>query len=164
MTLAPEFDFINSVEYLYLRKLTEPRDNSLRIIVDEAMLNRSAPSPAPGEPPKLTGIFTDYIPIETTSNSKSFELSWEHYVAYLVTEECVGSCGVYEDEVYTGRIFRVYTKSHFLEHLARDTGTHTEPILHFKLTCLNHVIDIAAYTSPEIRVIDRGVSKSHPIQ
>src|SRR5437588_13097630 len=54
-------------------------------------------------------------------------------VAYLVTEECVGSCGRDDDEIYTGKLFRVYTKSHFLEHLLRDTGGHTESILHFKL-------------------------------
>jgi hypothetical protein len=72
----------------------------------------------------------------------------------LVTEECVGSCGLYDDEVFTGRLFRVYTKSHFLEHLARDTGGHTEEILHYKLTCLNHLIDVAAYGPPEVKHID----------
>jgi hypothetical protein len=72
-------------------------------------------------------------------------------VAYLVTEECVGSCGRDDGEIYTGNLFRVYTKSHFLEHLARDTGGHTEPILHFKLICQNHLVDVAAYVAPEFK-------------
>jgi hypothetical protein len=155
-----ESDSINLVKYLYLREISEPRDNSLRITIDEAIDNRQASSPVLSDLPGLRDIQADSWPIETTPECRSFELSWAHYVAYLVTEECVGSCGVYEDEVYTGKLFRVYTKSHFLEHLARDTGAHTQPIQHFKLTCLNHVIDIAAYTSPEIRAIDPSVPKS----
>ncbi len=78
---------------------------------------------------------------------------WNRYAAYLVTEECVGSCGQYDDEVFTGSLFRVYTKSHFLEHLARDTGGHTEEVLHYKLTCLNHLIDVAAYDPPEVTLV-----------
>ena len=64
-----------------------------------------------------------------------------------VTEECVGSCGSHDDEIFRGKLFRVYTKSHFLEHLARDTGGHTETILHYKLTCLNHLIDVGRLCS-----------------
>jgi hypothetical protein len=74
-------------------------------------------------------------------------------VAYLVTEECVGSCGESGGETYSGKLFRVYTKSHFLDHLARDTGGHIKPIQHYKLTCLNHLIDVASYGPPEIRQI-----------
>jgi hypothetical protein len=66
----------------------------------------------------------------------------------------VGSCGDYEDEVNSGKLFRVYTKSHFLDHLARDTGAHTEPIRNFTLTCLNHLIDIASYEVPTLRQVE----------
>jgi hypothetical protein len=150
-----ELDSLNSVKYLYLRELSEPRDNSLRIIVDEAVDNRSAPSPVLPDLPELADILKDSWPIESTESCKSFELFWKHYVAYLVTDECAGSCGSYEDETYTGKLLRVYTRSHFLDHLARDTGGHFEPIRHFKLICLNHLIDVASVTPPEIRVIER---------
>jgi hypothetical protein len=161
---SPELDSLNSVKYLYLRELSEPRDNSLRIVVVEAVDNRSAPSPVHPDLPELAEILKDSWPIESTSSCRSFELSWRYYIAYLVTEECVGSCGGYDDEVYTGKLFRVYTKSHFLEHLARDTGAHVDPILHFKLTCLNHLVDIASYALPDIRLLDPGSPKSVRIQ
>jgi hypothetical protein len=164
MSWDPEFDRVNSVEYLYLRNLSEPVDNSLRIIVDEAMGNRSASSQIPADLPELTEILNDSWPIESTLNGKSFEFTWKYCIAYLVTEECVGSCGRSDDEIYTGELFRVYTKSNFLEHLARDTGGHVEPIQHFRLICLNHLIDIASYTPPEIRVIDQSSPKSLRIQ
>jgi hypothetical protein len=146
---------LDSAKYLYLRELTEPFDNSLRLVVQEAIVN-PGPSVVRSYPelPELAELSRDASPIESTDACRSFELTWKHYVAYLVTEECVGSCGQYGDEVFTGNLFRVYTKSHFLEHLAKDTGGHTDQILHFKLTCLNHLIDVAARGVPEVKQID----------
>jgi hypothetical protein len=160
MPVSPEFDLLNSVKYLYLRELSEPKDNSLRIIVDEAVGHQSAPNSAPADLPELTEILTRSWPIESTPECKSFKLSWKYYVAYLVTEECVGSCGRFGDEIYTGELLRVYARSHFLDHLSRDTGAHVEPVQHFKLICLNHLIDIGAYSPPEIRVIGPSSSRS----
>jgi hypothetical protein len=149
-----ELDSLNSTKYLYLRELSEPRDNSLRLVVQEAVANPAGVirSSHP-DPSELEEILNGASPIESTDACRTFELTWMRYVAYLVTEECVGSCGKDDDEIFTGKLFRVYTKSHFLEHLARDTGGHTEEILHYKLTCLNHLIDVAAYTPPEVKQV-----------
>jgi hypothetical protein len=154
-----ELDSLNSAKYLYLRKLSEPRDNSLHLVVQEAVVNPAGSVRPHPELPELEGILRSASPIESTEICRSFELTWKHYVAYLVTEECVGSCGRYDDERFTGKLFRVYTKSHFLEHIARDTGGHTEPILHYKLTCLNHLVDVAAYAPPEVSEIEPFSSK-----
>jgi hypothetical protein len=99
-------------------------------------------------------ILDDAHPIETTDTCRTFEFFWKHYVAYLVTEECVGSRGTYGDEVYTGTVLRRYSRSHFLEHLARDTGGHGRPLLHYKLMCLNHLIDVASEEPPVIQIIE----------
>jgi hypothetical protein len=144
-----ELDFLDSAKYLYLRELSEPRDNSLCLVVQEAVVNPDGLVRPHPELPELAEL----SPIESTDACRTFELTWKRYVAYLVTEECVGSCGEYDDEVFTGSLFRVYTKSHFLEHLARDTGGHTEEIFHYKLTCLNHLIDVAAYSPPEVKQV-----------
>jgi hypothetical protein len=153
MAAGTELDFLDSAKYLYLKELTEPRDNSLRLVVQEAVVNPGGLVRPHPELPELRQLLRGASPIESTDSCRTFELTWKRYVAYLVTEECVGSCGHYDDEMYSGNVFRVYTKSHFLEHLSRDTGGHTESILHFKLTCLNHLVDVAAYTVPEIRQI-----------
>src|SRR5215470_8847586 len=153
MVAGKTLDSLNSAKYLYLRELSEPRENSLRLIVQEAVVNPGGIVHSRPELPELEEIFNDASPIESTETCRTFELTWRFYVAYLVTEECVGSCGSDGDEIYTGTLFRVYTKSHFLDHLARDTGGHTEPILHFKLTCLNHLIDVAAYAAPEFKQV-----------
>lgn len=144
---------LNSVKYLYLRGLSEPRDNSLRLVVEEAVLNHAGVVRQGHELPELAHILRDASPIESIDGCRSFELFWNRYVAYLVTEELVGSCGKYDDEVYSGALFRIYEKSHFLEHLAHDTGGHTAPVQHYKIICLNHVIDVAAYARPQVRLL-----------
>jgi hypothetical protein len=146
---------LDSVQYLYLRQLSEPRDNALRLIVEEAAIDRSVvvgSSPELTAAPELAHILRNASPIESIEGCRTFELYWKRYVAYLVTEEGVGSCGRSDDEVFTGRLLRHYSKSHFLDHLAHDTGGHMRPLQHYKLICLNHLIDVASEDSPEIHV------------
>jgi hypothetical protein len=140
---------LSESRYLYFRSIFEPRDNSVTILVDEAILDDLPPE----QRPDSTVPFSSYAPIRTTDKCLSFEIGWNRYVAYLVTEEMVGSGGDSSDEIYTGRLFRTYTKSHFLEHLSRDTGYHESTVLHFKILCLNHLIDVASYQRPNIRIV-----------
>ena len=144
---------LNSARYLYLRELSEPRDNALKLVVEEAVVNQS--SLIKSDMPELAAILKGASPIESVVGCKVFELYWKHYVAYLVTEELVGSNAEngYNDEQYVGKLLRVYNKSHFLNHIARDTGGHFEPIRHFKLVCLNHLIDVAAYAPPDVQIV-----------
>ncbi len=151
MATRPEYDFLDSAKYLYLRELSEPCDNSLRLVVQEAVANPDGQVGPIPDLPGLAKVLEGASPIECSVSCRTFELRWNHYVAYLVTEECAGSCGQYDDEVFTGNLFRIYTKSHFLEHLVRDTGGHAQEIRHYKLLCLNHLIDVAAYGPPEIK-------------
>jgi hypothetical protein len=153
MTSVKAVEQLNSAHYLYLRELSEPHDNSLKLVVEEAVLNRSGL--VKSELPELNAILKDASPIESMKGCKLFELYWKRYAAYLVTEELVGSTAEagYDDERYTGRLLRVYSRSHFLDHVARDTGGHTGPLQHYKLVCLNHLIDVAAYAPPDVRVL-----------
>lgn len=156
MSRENEVHELNAVDYLYLEKLSEPRDNSLEIIVQQAKLNRPEPLELSTDGrPGAARMKIEYSPIESVSGCMTFKLYWVRYAAYLVTEELVGSnaSGGYEDEVFEGKLLRLYSKSHFLEHLTRDTGGHIEPIVHYKLICLNHLIDIAAYSAPEIQIV-----------
>ena len=157
---------LNQAKYLYLRHISEPRDNSLRLVVEEAVetqSNAKSTKALAAQLPEIAEILTGAQSIESADECKRFEIQWNQYVAYLVTEELAGSGGKYEDEVYEGKLLRRYTKSHFLYHLSRDTGSHTGPILHYKLICLNHLIDVAAYQPPEIRLLGT-ISESREIK
>jgi hypothetical protein len=141
-------ELLNAVSCLYLREISEPRpgSNTLRIVVDEAKRPSLATT---GDTKKVA----QWAPIQPTEGCKAFELYWKHYFAYLVTEECSGSCGKYEDETYTGKILREYSRSHFRDHLARDTGGHFAPLRHYKLICLDHLIDIASPEPPAVSIV-----------
>ena len=156
MSDTTETEQLNAVQYLHLRELSEPRDNSLRIVVEEAVVNHSGLiKPELLELPELALLREGASPIESVLGCKLFELYWNRYAAYLVTEELVGSNAKngYDDERYSGRLLRVYSQSHFLAHIAMDTGGHIEQLQHYKLVCLNHLIDIAAYAPPEVRLL-----------
>jgi len=141
---------------VYLREIGEldrRTFNSLKIVVEEAVVNGTAH--VVSERPELARVFAGAHPIESVEGCRKFQLSWKLYLAYLVTEECVGSSAPngYDDEVYAGTILRHYTRSHFLEHIHRDTGGHTQEVLHYKLICLDHLIDVVSYEPPEVQVI-----------
>jgi len=155
---------LNSAKYLYPRELGEPRDNALRLVVQEAITTENAADGFGAETPGVAELMTNFQSIESTEECRSFELSWRHYVTYSVTEEMVGSCGQYDDESFSGKLFRVYSKSHFLERLGRDTGSHIEPIQHYKIVCLNHLVDVAAYEPPAIRVLNQNPPRSLRVQ
>jgi hypothetical protein len=147
---------LNAVKYVYLRDISDADVrvfNSLRIIVEEAVVNEAAGVRVTNA--ELADVLKGAHPIESVAGCRMFQLSWKHYLAYLVTEELVGSNAVdgYTDQKYTGRILREYTKSHFLDHVMRDTGGHIQDVRHYKLICLNHLVDVASYYAPEVELV-----------
>jgi hypothetical protein len=151
---------LNAVRYIDLLEISEPNKrvfNALRIVVEEAIVNKTAVVTL-SDRPELASVLAGAHPIESVEGCKTFSLSWKHYLAYLVTEELVGSNARngYADEAYTGRILRVYTKSHFLNHVMRDTGGHIQEVMHYKLICLNHLIDVVSYYPPDVKVLAGG--------
>jgi len=150
------FDRVNACASLFLRSINEMGINQVEIIIEEAVVNEALrgkmdPTQLPSE---LSFLLDSAAPIESVPGCQAFRLYWKGYAAYLVTEECVGSCGHFEDEVFEGDRLRIYSKSHFLDHLARDTGAHGE-LIHYKITCENHLVDIAAEEPPVIEAIPR---------
>jgi hypothetical protein len=65
-------DFFDSIKYLYLRELTEPRENSLRLIVQEAVVNPDGVVGIHPEAPELTGLLRDAPPIESNGGLPKF--------------------------------------------------------------------------------------------
>ena len=99
---------LNQVKHFYLRGLSEPRDNSLRIVVEEAVANRWGTVFLAHQDmdPSLSALLGDAVPIESIEGCRKFEIYWKRYAAYLVTEEVIGFCGRYHDAVDSGTVFR----------------------------------------------------------
>jgi hypothetical protein len=136
LTMHPNLEIaalINQQDCLSLYSLHERGPNQLELIISGADI-------------KTPKKWKPEFPV--------FRLFWNRYAAFLVTEEMVGSCGNGPEELYQGRHLRLYSKSHFLDHLSRDTGAHLKALIHYKIVCLDHLVDVAATSPPVLELID----------
>ena len=83
------------------------------------------------------------------------------YVAYSVVNESFAS--VDDSELFTGHLFRNYSKSRFLDYVGVATFASDDfpgKLRHYGVNCLNHFVDIVSATEPIISVIRDGPNKS----
>lgn len=158
MTDAEILDIFEGVKYLYLRDISEPDKqafNTLAIVAEEAVVNRGGLVMAMPERPELGAVLRGAHPIESIEGCRTFRLYWKNYIAYMVTEEMAASTSPNgeSDECYTGKLFRSYSKSYFLEFMNRNTGGRDCKARHYRLVCLDHIIDVASCFPPQIEVI-----------
>lgn len=138
---------INDCQYLFLREISEPVDNALRLAVEEAL--------ASPETVSLDIAGTEIVgahPVESNSDCRLFELLWDSYIAYSVRNESFAARR--DDEICSGRLFRIYAKSYFLEFVSHATFASAEypgPFRHYQVACEDHVIDIVSTNGPRIR-------------
>lgn len=150
MHFTEAFHAINEAPFLFLRDLREPNENALSIVIEEARANHDAVAFAdPALPRDVRTLLAGAHPVEPMAGCRRFALQWENYVAYLVANE---SYALADDAAHEGRLLRTYKESRFLDHLARGTWN-PEPLLHCQLICENHVIDVASFMAPSVRVI-----------
>jgi len=142
--LSPELD---ACRYLYLRRLWEPQDNHLCLIADEGVVDV-------GEVPDSA---SSVGPIIIGSQSRAFRLLWKSYVAYSVRNESWAGEAI-SDRIVSGRLLLTLEKSDYLDHLSRasfysDMAGIFGAMLHVRLLCLNHIIDVAGRGPPEVESI-----------
>ena len=142
---------IDSCRYLFLRDLSEPEENTLRVVVEEAKAD------GPPEDLEILGkVIRGTIPIDSDESCRLFELVWSSYVAYGVRNE---SFTAWDDsEEWQGRLFRLYSKSHFRDYVSRATFASNEypgPLRHWSLLCENHLVDVVACVEPAVRRLNR---------
>src|SRR5665213_378142 len=134
-------EVINACKWIYLREIGEPVDNTLRIVIEEAKAD-GPPKDCEVVPGKVVSGLRD---IKTDENCQAFEIVWPSYVAYSVRNESF--CMIDKLEVSDGRLFCLYSKSHFLDFVARATFASTDypgPLRHWGINCLNHILDVVS--------------------
>ena len=150
---------IDECRYLYLRGLHEPRDNKIRFLVEEAGLQAPRPAQEVAPPDSIAALFKDAQPIESDSTSRLFEIVYEEYISYTVSNE---SYSKYPEppEVFSGNLFRIYSWSYLLVMTRKTTYAGDDhpgpgPLEHHQIPCLNHVIDVVTTRPPTLAVVDR---------
>jgi hypothetical protein len=151
-----------SCKYLFLREISEPNDNRLRLIVEEANAGEIEPGAR-----VVAGVpFSDLRPIESSHNDRLFELIWSSYIAYSIRNESFVSLDSSE-VVEAGRLICVYSKSHFLDYVAKATSATDEypgKSRHLGINCLNHIVDIVSIVEPEVRLLRPIQFRSSQVQ
>jgi hypothetical protein len=138
----------NECKYFYLRSISEPKDNTLRVVIEEAGAAEKLTSREVGD-----AVFTDLRQIESNERSRLYEITWNEYVAYSVRNESYAKLDESE-KVESGRLLCEYSKSHFLDYASRATFATNEypgPMRHIGINCLNHIIDVVSVELPEVR-------------
>jgi len=89
--------------------------------------------------------------VKSTADSGLFEIIWDNYVAYCVTNESYSTRN--ESEEFSGRFARLYGKSHFLDYISRASLACKEypgPLQHLQLVCECHIIDVVSTRFPQV--------------
>jgi len=140
---------INECRSLFLAEIQELGRNSLKLVVAEGL--------AVGEPEsiKVGGVeIRDCTRIDTTKESRIFELAWECYVGYSVLNESFAS--VSDEEQFEGQRLRIYSKSRFIDYMSRASFAcveHPGPTSHYSVACEDHIVDVLSVSAPAVRRI-----------
>ena len=94
------------------------------------------------------------IIVEASNPERRFEISWPSYISYAVRSEHF--CQWDADEVWEGKhVFRVYTKSKFLDFVAAGTLANDvcpDPFRHYQIQSIYPIIDVASMDPPTVKV------------
>ena len=138
---------LDACEYLFLSQIEELDNNGLRLVVAEG--RRAGES----EPIQVGGaVIPGGTRIDVTDVSAAFEVVWNKYVAYSVMNESFAA--VDEQERFTGNRIRLYSKSRFIDYVARASFACDEypgPTQHIAVVCKNHIIDVIAAMRPVVQ-------------
>jgi hypothetical protein len=143
-------EVINECRWIYLIEIAEPEDNCLRLVVQEA----KAGGPLEDIEVSPGKVISSTRAIESDTSCRAFELVWSSYVAYSVRNESF--CAFDREEIWEGRLFCLYSKSLFLDFVARATFASNDypgPFRHWGVNCLNHIVDVVSTVEPQVRAI-----------
>lgn len=140
---------INTCQHLYLDKLIEINDLEVEFWIHEA---------GPLGKGNIAAVSSSYEQIVSSPQSRLFRILFEGYIAYAVFNESFEKLPTFET-LYS-RLFQVISASPFLDYVIANSNIgYAEAIAeekprHYRLNCLNHVIDIATCFEPSIEVIE----------
>ena len=150
------FSAMNQHKYLDMIEIQETYKDSLRIVIAESGVSDEAPKISPEEEPNdaLRKILNESKPIEITDNSAHYEIIFDNYIAYAVTNESYAG-GI--DEKFEGKLARIYSESAFLNYIGQGTFATEEypgPFVHYGFVCLNQIVDIVSEQPPTVKLIN----------
>ena len=141
---------IDNHRYLFLVEIGEPEENSLRLVIEEgrlgAQITQTDLEEANDEVEEtINSIMMGGFPVVTDENCFAYEITFDTYIAYSVRNESF--CEWNEAEKFSGKLFRIYSKSSFLDYIKSATFASedfTGKFNHYGIIAAHHNIDIAS--------------------
>jgi hypothetical protein len=145
---------INECKYLFVDSIREIEELTLELRVTEAKPQAEILAPRDGS--ALEHLRVGGSPIESDPTCRSFRLIFDRnkMVSHTVLNESYGSYPE-SPEQFTGKLFRVFSRSHLLDFTKRTTcatDEHPGVLQHYEIVCLNHVVDVICVGPPRIAV------------
>lgn len=150
------FSAMNQHKYLDMIEIQETYKDCLRIVIAEAGVSDIGQEITSEEEPNetLRKLLNESKPIEVTESSAHYEIVFDDYIAYAVTNESYAG-GI--EEKFEGRLARVYSESAFLNYIGQGTFATEDypgPFVHYGFCCLNQIIDIVSERPPTVKLIN----------
>ena len=150
------FEKLDNHKYLDLLEISETDEWNFRLVIAEAGVieNSSIVTEKEEANEVVRNILNESKAIEVTETSKCYEIIFKDYISYTVTNESYAEVG--KDDVFKGKLARIYTKSAFLDYISISTFATSEypgPFKHYGFCCLNHIIDVASMNAPSVKLI-----------
>jgi len=134
----------------FLREIGEPQEHCFRVVITEA---RTGPSH--GE--EFLGKIVQMADIDVDPSATPIVLVWEDCAAYAVYADHVF---VPDERPRGADMLFEYDASAFLDYVRSTTFSEeiTGDLRHWRLSCMQHVIDVAATTGPRISDLPAGTA------
>lgn len=139
------YDIINEAKNIFVTRIYEPDENILEF---ELTIGRTG---GLEDGPIINNVNlgpTRQIFYEDLSDV--YRVKFPYYIAYSVLNESYEQLG---GSVYTGTKIRIYTESHFLNYVRKDTfatANYPGEFKHYAFITLNHIINVASTVEPDI--------------
>jgi len=149
---------LNDCKYLFADSIREIEELTLELVVTEAKpqaLGSGREDRHFEGLAEVQALLADSRPIESDMTCRSFKLIFDRreMVSYAVLNESYGRYPEAPEE-FTGKLFRVFSRSHLLEFTKRTTHASDEypggALQHYEVVCLNHVVDVICTGPPRI--------------
>jgi hypothetical protein len=138
---------LDSCHSLFLKAISEPQENALSLLVVESFVSPDS------ESMEIAGARIEGLHrVAPTSESREFELVWNNYVTYIVTNESYAAPENGQSIAGSGRLIQQYEQSDFLIYVGRSTIATAEypgPLIHLRILCENHVVDVVSTEFPQ---------------
>jgi hypothetical protein len=149
------FSAMNKHKYLDMIEIQETYKDCLRIVIAEAGVSDVVPEISSATEPDeaLREILRESKSIVATDSNTRYEIVFDYYIAYAVTNESYAG-GI--EEKFEGGLARVYSESAFLNYIGQGTFATADfpgPFVHYGFCCLNQIIDVVSERPPMEKLI-----------